>query len=49
VITASGEAYLFGGRDFSYCGGESGKLEVLHNLSQNSEIGLGFVHTLIYV
>ena len=29
VITEDGKCYLFGGKDYSNCGGESGNLEVL--------------------
>ena len=48
IINEVGEAYLFGGRDYSFCGGESGELEILKGFSEKSEIGLGFSHTLIY-
>ena len=48
VINGAGEAYLFGGRDYSYCGGESGELEMLEGFRSDAEIGLGFAHTLLY-
>jgi hypothetical protein len=26
IVNGKGELYIFGGRDYSYCGGESGEL-----------------------
>lgn len=35
IITKDGKGYVFGGLDFSYCGGESGKLEILEGYGLN--------------
>jgi hypothetical protein len=49
VITEDGKAYLFGGTDLHYRGGEKAKLEIIEgfNFNQESSIGLGFAHTII--
>ena len=50
IITEDGKLYIFGGRDLSKVGGESGKLDVIDKFKfdEKSEVGLGFSHTLIY-
>ena len=50
IITEDGKLYIFGGRDLSKRGGESGKLDIIDDFkfSTESEVGLGFSHTLIY-
>jgi len=36
VINEAGQAFIFGGRDYRFCGGEGGDLEVLEGFSQES-------------